>query len=887
MPFIIRCDNTKPKDPLGGKAETFAQLHKANLSIPRWIVVTPDAFYGSLTEEQRWAIEQTQDNTEILRILQDLSLGARLQKELEEALAELCPTGERVAVRSSALEEDAGYHSLAGQLESFLCVSPRDVPREIMEVWRSGFSQRVLAYYRERRIGLAPRAPAVLIQRMVNADTAGVVFSADPVTGRRSIAVVAAAYGLASGLVSGQCDADCFRVDREGNILARDIRDKAWAYRYAPKDGQRMRLVAVPEADARRPALADQEIRAVAEIARRAEVLFGRPQDIEWAIEGGQIYVLQSRPITSLAGLADPEGAFALWDNSNIIESYGGITTPLTFSFARRAYEEVYRQFCHLMHVPTARVRDNHVIFRCMLGLIRGRVYYNLLNWYRLLAMLPAFAFNCGFMEQMVGIKESLPEGALPKPERAAWRERVREGFRFLQIICAIGTHHFLLGRRIRDFCDRVNGALGADRPDLSRLRADELIAYYRDLERKLLTHWDAPLINDFFAMVFYGVLRKLTARWCRDGQGNLENALLCGEGGMISTEPGTRVREMAQIAAKKPGLVGTLCHGSVETILREMQTLPDLMACYQSYLDTFGDRCLDELKLESPTLHDNPLPLLRSMGHLAHQMECPELLGGNCNSGELTLRHQAEKRVQQTLAGRPISRLIYGWVLRNTRRRVRDRENLRFERTRVFGRVRMIFVELGRRFWALNRLDKPADIFYLELNDILGFVEGTSCCTNLRALAALRKAEFEEFSSTQPPANRFETRGIPYQGNSFQIVRGVQESDSKTMRGIGCCPGRTRGRVHIVLDPNNSQPPMGSILVAERTDPSWILLLPFAAGMLVERGSLLSHTAIIAREMGVPTVVSLEGLTRWVKDGDWVELDGSSGVVTKFSIRT
>ena len=93
MPFIIRCDNTKPKDPLGGKAETFAQLHKANFSIPRWIVVTPDAFYGSLTEEQRWVIEQTQDNTEILRILQDLSLGARLQKELEEALAELCPTG--------------------------------------------------------------------------------------------------------------------------------------------------------------------------------------------------------------------------------------------------------------------------------------------------------------------------------------------------------------------------------------------------------------------------------------------------------------------------------------------------------------------------------------------------------------------------------------------------------------------------------------------------------------------------------------------------------------------------------------------------------------------------------------------------------------------------
>jgi pyruvate,water dikinase len=239
---------------------------------------------------------------------------------------------------------------------------------------------------------------------------------------------------------------------------------------------------------------------------------------------------------------------------------------------------------------------------------------------------------------------------------------------------------------------------------------------------------------------------------------------------------------------------------------------------------------------------------------------------------------------VRAAVRFRLLRRLLFGWVLRNARARVRDRENLRFERTRLFGRVRSIFVELGRKLHALDLLADPRDVFYLEVNEILGFIDGTTSATDLKGLVSLRRAEFDRYRSSEPPADRFETLGIVYQGNSFQSREGQAAAGvgGDQRQGIGCCPGVVRGPVRVITDPRNAVLRKGEILVAERTDPGWIMLFPSASGLLVERGSLLSHSAIVAREMGIPAIVSLSGVTRWLKDGDQVELDGGRGVVKK-----
>jgi pyruvate,water dikinase len=587
-----------------------------------------------------------------------------------------------------------------------------------------------------------------------------------------------------------------------------------------------------------------------------------------------------------LHGAGPGAGARVLWDSSNIAESFNGVTTPLTFSFARRACAEVYRRFYHLLGVPASVLADKDDVFAHMLGLIRGRVYNNLLNWYRAMALLPGFTVNRRFMEQMMGLKEGLPESVASELAQAGWGDRLRAGFRLVRSAAALALNHVLLRRRIRAFHHRVEAALGPAPPGLDQLRPDELATQYRQLERRLLPRWDAPLLNDFFLMVFHGVLRKRAARWCGDGDGALVNDLLRGQGGMVSAEPADRARALARLATAEPGLAAALREASLETVRRAIDRAPAFRTRFHEYLDRFGERCLNELKLESPTLHADPLVLLRTVGQLAQRdRDASNPPNGAVLGASPEPCRQAERRVRATLRFRPLRRLVFGWLLRQVRARLRDRENLRFERTRVFGRARALFVELGRRFQALGVLDQPGDIFCLEVDEILGFIDGTATCTDLRGLAALRRAEFDRYRQTDPPPERFETCGMVHQGDSFALngpATPAPDPGGDRRAGIGCCPGMARGRARVVTDPRAAGLCRGEILVAERTDPGWVILFPAAAGLVMEWGSLLSHAAIVAREIGLPTVVAVPGATRWLKDGDWIELDGGRGTVRK-----
>ncbi|MCK4773741.1 MAG: hypothetical protein KAT30_03105, partial [Candidatus Krumholzibacteria bacterium] len=204
----------------------------------------------------------------------------------------------------------------------------------------------------------------------------------------------------------------------------------------------------------------------------------------------------------------------------------------------------------------------------------------------------------------------------------------------------------------------------------------------------------------------------------------------------------------------------------------------------------------------------------------------------------------------------------------------------MRLERTRVFGRVRKIFVELGKRLYTLDLLDSPRDIFFLGMEEVLGFLHGTSVSTDLKGLAALRKDEFAKYSEMDPPPDRFETYGIVYQGDTFQSKEPMDQAPGDRRTGIGCCPGKISGRVRVVLDPTDAKLTRGDILVAQRTDPSWVMLFPFASGLLADVGAPLSHAAIVARELGIPAVVNCGDATMRLKTGDRVRVDGGQGVV-------
>ena len=246
--------------------------------------------------------------------------------------------------------------------------------------------------------------------------------------------------------------------------MERAIARKTLRHRRDPASAEGVSAVPVEAERVEEPALADEEVRRIAGLVRRCGAYFGGPQDVEWALAGGRLYLLQSRPITTLAGDSEPEGILNVWDNSNITESYSGITTALTYSFARHVYEEVYRQFCRMLAVPSARIEASDPVFAGMLGLIRGRVYYNLLNWYRVLALLPGFQVNRTFMEQMMGVREGLPPDVLEQIEGAGFGARVRDLCYLLRSAGVLVLHHLRLPRRIEHFERRFEEALSTSR---------------------------------------------------------------------------------------------------------------------------------------------------------------------------------------------------------------------------------------------------------------------------------------------------------------------------------------------------------------------------------------------------------------------------------------
>ncbi|GAF79775.1 unnamed protein product, partial [marine sediment metagenome] len=377
--FVFRPSEVTDRTVAGGKAYALACLSNVCDEIPAWFVISPAALEASLTLQEKELLRTAGYTSELLESLQP---SKEVIEEISQALSEITSPKEQVAVRSSAVEEDSAIASFAGQLESFLCVSRSEISLRVTDVWRSGFSERVRVYRKQKGLEGEPRPPAVLIQKMVAAEISGIAFSTDPVSADPNQCVVAATAGYGDRLVGGEVQGDVYRVSSAGEVAAG------------------------PEAEGPACLNVDQ-VRSVAQLARRLEEFFGHPQDLEWAFAGGRLYLLQSRPITTLPS-EQSVGDTIVWDNSNIVESYSGVTTPLTFSFARHLYAGVYQQFLLNLGVSRRTVRANHEIFHHMLGYLLGRVYYHLLNWYRMLSMLPGTTHNRRFLDVMLGVRERL-----------------------------------------------------------------------------------------------------------------------------------------------------------------------------------------------------------------------------------------------------------------------------------------------------------------------------------------------------------------------------------------------------------------------------------------------------------------------------------------------
>jgi pyruvate,water dikinase len=297
-------------------------------------------------------------------------------------------------------------------------------------------------------------------------------------------------------------------------------------------------------------------------------------------------------------------------------------------------------------------------------------------------------------------------------------------------------------------------------------------------------------------------------------------------------------------------------------------------------YLEEYGFRCMNELKLEEPSLMEKPDFIFMMLKNYAKVDE------NNTGVDEVAIKNAAEKRVREALKGKYCLKIIprqfiFNRVLNFSRKGVSFREYQRFARTKMFGIARFVFNAMGRKFFALNVIADPKDIFWLTTEEIFSFVEGYAVSKNLKGIVSARKEEYAGYNDDL--GQRIFTRGAVYT-NRFKdetADRFVFDEKEGVLRGTSCCPGIVRGRVKVIRSPNDDMSLDNEILVAGKTDPGWVPLYPAAKGVLIERGSILSHSSIVAREMGLPAIVGIPGILEVLKTGDEVEMDGAAGTVT------
>ncbi|WP_194916457.1 PEP/pyruvate-binding domain-containing protein [Catenulispora rubra] len=790
--------------------------------------------------------------------------------------------------------EDSSADPFAGLSDSFLYVPRAGLLRRIVECWASAYNAEGVLYRLRRGADPGAVRVAVGVQRMVLGASSFVAFTRDPRDGADRV-VVAAAYGIGEGVVQERADVDHYFTERATGAVRTEIAVKRRMVG-APEPGgpAEPSEAEVPAELAEQPVLSDGALARVVETAYRIEEHFGRPQDIEGAFAAdGELWIVQSRPLADL-----PEQV--VWSNHNITESYPGVSCALTYSLARDFYKTIFTDLYRRMGIPEARLRENAHHLERMVGLREGRVYYRLDAWYALHGMMSEFEFIRDWWEHSMGLRPQPGMDLSP-----GWRGR------------ALRTAPGTLGRSAGHF-RRVRGFLAwwdrtaAEAGDLESLDAEALIAFYRGLWAEVGAQWGVTLTNTvlgiFPAAGYEGSLR----RWTGSQHRALFGALLAG-GPENRTLAGLRgALELSDLICARPEVRDRILNAAnaVEDAALWQEIVdggygPEIADAARRQLRLYGDRAVGDLKLEQLTPRQRPAMVLDMLRpHLRQITDTGADTGTSTSTGpgtaagvgtgaeasradERKVRADGERQLREQCRN-PLRRVIIRAFASRMRAHLKAREDTRFCRTELFGLSRRVLLRLGVLLAGAGRLDDPRDVLDLTVEEVLGAFDGTLPGSDLRVLAALRRADRERWEALPAPPPRLVSlagrpldQARPATAATADGADGDASDDENVLRGLASSAGVVRARARVVLDPDvPADTCRDAILIARETDPGWLFLMTAARGLVVERGTLLSHTAVTGRLLGVPTVVAVDGATTRIPDGALIELDGAAGTV-------
>lgn len=892
MKMLLTCTDPMTESEVGGKFARQATMAAEGLSVPPFFVV-PAAFYRRVTAPLQQRVDARlgevdfSSPTSVAAAAEEigawfaaLPLAPADEQRILAQVAALVPENGLVSVRGSVIgrtaaeSEDSADNPFAGMSKSFLYVRRDQVLARMREVWASAYGQELLAYRTALGLDHVGAAVAVGVQRMVFGERSFVLFTCDPNTAARDTLIVAG-HGIGEGVVQEKVSVDHVFVRFNDGEIRQVPGHKRDMLTFDVAAGSGLRRVDVPHALRDTPCLSDDEVTALVQTGRSIETLFGRPQDIEGTMTAdGAVHILQARPI------AIDYRRHRVWTNANVTESFPGTSCALTYTFARYFYREIFRDCYRRLGVPTSQLHASFPWLDKMIGYLHGRIYYNLTAFYRLHSQSPLFPLFRASWEKMMGFLssyEAVERGGGARVIAKA-RQRAAQGRATVNIAANFVMHEREHAAFLAWWSELAVGLRGRDFASKDPL---EVMGEFHRVWREVGERWGITLLNDTYLPVIYGVVESLFKSWGLAHRQGLLSDLLCGDENPVSTEIVLSAVALAERARRDPRLSAVLQAKSgrdVWSAIERGEFGPEFLRAVREHLHDYGDRGLAELKMEQPSLRTTPWRLIEMIAAYVRT----DVTTDSLREAEREVRRQAEACLAEELDGRPARRALLGRLLPILRRLIRNRENSRYCRSELFGFSRSVFMALGHHLANAGVLRSADDVVHLTMDEVFGWFDGTGVTENLQAIADLRRRELVQH----------ETATLPVQVSTLGAVRQCLRTQAPAssveggeLRGLGSSAGRVRGTARVIIDPN--QPIAAGdnfILVARETDPGWLFLMLASRGLVVERGSLLSHTAITGRKLGIPTVVGVADATTRIPDGALIEIDGASGTVTILS---
>lgn len=699
------------------------------------------------------------------------------------------------AIRSSCELEDNLDNSFAGQFDTYLNVRPENINEKVKECFSSINNKNIIDYLNKKNLSIEDIKMDVIIQKMVDSEYSGVLFTANP-QGLLNEVVITTGKGLGNNVVEDKIDTTTYYYNTTDNI-----------YYYEGK----------------KDLLTKELIEELINTSNKIKKVFGELLDIEFAIKNDMIYILQVRPITTL----NTDNLLIL-DNSNIVESYPNVSLPLTISFVEFVYTNVFKKEAYRLTKNKKLVEKYNDSFNNMVGSSNGRIYYKISNWYTLIKFLPLSNKIIPIWQDMLGVKNKSYDNTKIK---IPFFTRIKTYFNTIYELNKVTKN---MDRLNNKFMEVNNYFKNNFKEDLS---TKEIIDIYIKVKSELLDGWDITLVNDLYSFVYTGLLKKRLKK--KKLSNEKINDYISGISNIESLKP---IKSIINLAYNK-----------------DKYSKEDYNKLFNEYIDLYGDRNLEELKLESETFRSNPKLLEDKINEYRKDLNKLEKIYDSLN-----------KEKNNTIKLDFITNIIANKAMIG----IKNREISRLNRSRIYGMVRSMMASIGKNLVKDKLLNDYKDIFYLKLEEVFNYNK-----YNLKEIVISRKNDYELYYEL-PNYSRLIFTGNEFDKHHKSINKKEKVVNKNILEGTPTSNGVVEGKALVIDNINNKYDTKDKILITKMTDPGWVFLLATAKGVISEKGSILSHTAIISREIKIPSIVGVEDATTIIKTGDYIKMDANTGKI-------